>query len=104
MDFVDVDLLLLDGDVPQKKFVIDQLRDRLVRSAERTLRILAQLQLAELHFERVEEEQPPDQRVALADDQLHRFRRLDRPHHARSTPSTPPSAQLGTVPGSGGSG
>ena len=84
--------------------VVDQRRDGRVRAAHRAVRILAQLQLAELHPQRVEQQEPADQRLADAEDQLERLGRLDQPMMPGSTPSTPPSAQLGTRPGGGGSG
>jgi hypothetical protein len=39
-------------------------------AANRAFRILPQLEFAELHRERIEQQQAPDQRIALADDQL----------------------------------
>ena len=52
--------------------------DRML-AADRTRRIPAHLEFAELHLQSVEMNQPPDQRLADADDQLHRF---DGLHHA----------------------
>ena len=42
-------------------------------AAERTLRIAAQIEFAQLHFQRIQVQQPRDQRIADADDQLERF-------------------------------
>ena len=67
-------------------------------------RILAQFQLAELHPQGVEHQEPAHQRLADAENQLQRLVGLDQPTIPGRTPSTPPSAQLGTSPGGGGSG
>ncbi len=50
-----------------------------MRSASRAIGILAQLEFAELHVQRIDQQQPANQRLALAQDQLDDFRRL---HHA----------------------
>src|SRR5579871_836729 len=57
--------------------VVDQLRDRRVVAADRALRVAAQLHLAELHRQRVEQQQPPGQGLAQPQNQLDRLDRLD---------------------------
>ena len=57
--------------------VVDQLLDRRVGAAHRAIRILAQLQLAEAHLQRVVDHEAADQRLADAEDDLHRLGRLD---------------------------
>ena len=54
-----------------------------MRAADRAIGILAQLQLAESHGQRVEQQQPADERFAFADDELQRFRRLNRADDSR---------------------
>ena len=56
------------------------------------------------HFQRVEQQQTSDERLADAQNQFDRLVGLNAAHDARQTPSTPPSAQDGTRPGGGGSG
>ena len=84
--------------------VVDQLGDGRMVAAHRAFRIAAQLQLAEAHGQRVVQHQAADQRLADAQDQLHGFGGLNQADDAGQNPSTPPSAQLGTRPGGGGSG
>jgi hypothetical protein len=43
--------------------VVDQLRNRRVLAADRAVRILAELHLAEAHVQRVVEEEPSDERL-----------------------------------------
>ena len=50
-----------------------------MRSAGRAIGILAQLEFAELHVQRIDQQQPADQRLALAQNQLDDFGGL---HHA----------------------
>ena len=64
-------------------FVVDQLGDRRVRAAHRAVRILPELQLAEPHPQRVVDQEPADQRLADAGDQLDRLGRLDDADDAR---------------------
>src|SRR5207302_4445025 len=71
-------------------FVVNELRYGRMRAAHRAIRILAQLQLAEAHLERVVDQKASDQRLTDAGDQLDRFCRLDdaddsRPSAAHST-------------------
>jgi hypothetical protein len=68
---------------PAKLVVVDELGDGRVRTAYRAVGILPELQLAELHSERVEDEESADERLAGADDELDRLGRLDAPDHAR---------------------
>src|SRR5947208_5054275 len=57
--------------------IVDQLVDRAVRPAHRTIRILAELELAELHPKSVKEQQTPHEIVSAAKNQLDRLHRLD---------------------------
>src|SRR5215471_3364308 len=50
-----------------EQLVVDQLGDRRLLAAHRAVGIPPKLDRRELHVERVEQEQPPDQRLALAD-------------------------------------
>ena len=50
-----------------------------MRAAGRAIGILAQLEFAELHVQRIDQQQPADQRLAFAQNQLDDFGRL---HHA----------------------
>src|SRR5262249_32458358 len=63
--------------------VIDELCHRRVRAADRAIGILLQLQLAEFHPQRGVDQEPPDERLAYPEDQLHRFGRLDDADDAR---------------------
>ena len=58
--------------------IVDQFGDGGMIAANRAFRILAQLQLAETHRQRVEQKQAPDERLAFADDELQRLRGLNR--------------------------
>src|SRR5439155_1123487 len=64
-------------------FVIDELLDGGVGPANRAVRLLPQLQLAELHAQRVEDEETPDERLADVHDQLERLGRLDHADDSR---------------------
>src|SRR5213594_3200252 len=66
-----------------KLLVIDEFLDRRIRSADRALGVLAQLELPELHPERVEDEEAADQRVAPPEEKFDRLDRLDRSDNAR---------------------
>src|ERR1700733_14032199 len=50
--------------------IVDQLCHGGVRAADGAVGILAQLELAEAHVERIDQEQAPDERLAFAEDQL----------------------------------
>ena len=54
-----------------------------MRAARGTCGVLSNVDRAELHPERVDEQQPAGERLADSDDQLDRFRRLNRPHQTR---------------------
>ena len=58
-------------------FVIDQLMDRRLVAAQRTIRITPQLERVDLHRQSVEAEQTADQAFAFAQNKLNRFQRLD---------------------------
>src|SRR5207244_12726553 len=60
-----------------ESLVVDQLRDTRMIAAHGAIRIFSQSQLTELHSQRVEEQQPADERLANASDQLDRLRPLD---------------------------
>src|SRR5262249_31599694 len=62
--------------------VVDQLGDRRMLAARRAVGILAQLQFAEFHAQRVDQQEPPDERVACTKDQLDDLCRLHHPHEA----------------------
>ncbi len=57
--------------------VVDELGDGGVEAADRALGILAQLEFAEAHVERVDQQQPADERIALAENQLDDLGGLD---------------------------
>src|SRR5256885_5942025 len=54
-----------------------------MRAAYRAVRILAELELAELHALRIEDQEAPDQWFAGAEDQLHRLGGLDAADDSR---------------------
>ena len=55
---------------PAEGLVVDELGDGRMRAAHRAVGILLQRQLAELQFQRIEQEQAPDERLARAEDEL----------------------------------
>ena len=57
--------------------VVDELGHGGMRAADRAVGILAQLELAEAHVERVDEEQAADERLAFAEDELDDLSGLD---------------------------
>ena len=63
-----------------KGLVIDQLGNRGLLSANRTVRILAQLEFPNVERESVQQNQSADQRLTDAEDQLHRLERLNTSH------------------------
>ena len=62
---------------PAELVVIDKTGYGWMRTAYRTLGILLELQFAEPHPERIEDQESPDQRLAYSEDQLDGFGRLD---------------------------
>src|SRR5580704_2976175 len=60
-----------------KLVVVYQFCDGAVRAAGRAVGILTQFELAELHAQRIDEKQPPDEWVTLAKNQLDDFSRLN---------------------------
>src|SRR6266542_982924 len=70
--------LRLVGDDTAELLVVDQLGDGRVLAADRALRVLANADVLEGQLQRVVDEQPPDQRVADAGDELDRLVGLDR--------------------------
>src|SRR5262249_29132308 len=63
-----------------KLLVIDQLFNRRLFTANRTLRILSQFELAELHSPGVKQQQTIDQQVLSPKNDLDCLVGLDRPH------------------------
>src|SRR5207245_7916331 len=70
--------LLRCGTESAELFVVDELLDRRIGSANRTFGVLPQLELAELHPESVEHEEAADERVALPEEELDCLDRLNR--------------------------
>src|ERR1700722_14353377 len=62
-----------------KLVVVYQLRDRGMRATHRAVGIFSQFQLAKLHAQSVNEQQPSNERLADSENQLDRLGRL---HHA----------------------
>jgi len=60
------------------------------------LGILAQLEFAEAHVQRIDQQQAADEGIAFAEDELDHFSGLNDAYETGRIPSTPPSAQLGT--------
>src|SRR5579864_6903882 len=52
-------------------------------AADRSLGILSQLQLAESHRQRIEQQQPADERIAFTDDKFQDFVLLNRTYNSR---------------------
>src|SRR5438552_3879066 len=73
--------LLRAGDAAER-FVVDELVDRGRLAAQRTMGVLLELEHRELHREGVEEEEPSDERLADAEDELDRLDGLDRAEDA----------------------
>src|SRR5258705_1339425 len=63
--------------------VVNQLMDGAIFSAHRAIGILAQLQLAELHAERIEKQQAAGKAIPSAKNQFDGFHRLDRTNNSR---------------------
>ncbi len=90
---------------PQKLLVVDQSPVIVgLGPADRALQVLADLHLAEAHFEGVVEQEPPGQGPAGPEQQLDGLGRLNDSDQAGQDPQHAPSAQLGTRSGGGGSG
>src|SRR5581483_2322391 len=58
--------------------VIDELGDRRVLTTDRAGRILPHFDRLQIHLECVVDLETSDERIARTDEELHRFRRLDR--------------------------
>src|SRR6202011_1854900 len=58
-------------------FVINELRHRRMRAADRAVRVLPEFQLTELHPQGVDDQKSADERLADAKDQLDRFHGLN---------------------------
>src|SRR5213083_1894550 len=65
-----------------KLLVIDQRLD-LARATRRARWVLPDVDRAELHPQRVDEQQPASERLTHTDDHIDRLRRLNRPHQTR---------------------
>src|ERR1019366_9852672 len=70
-------LLFLHPRDTTELLVVDEPRHSGIRAADGAIGVLAHLELAEAHAERVHEEEPSDERFAGSDDELDRLRRLD---------------------------
>src|SRR5207302_2503068 len=70
-------------------FVVDEVRDCRVRAAHRAVRVFFQLELTELHPQRVEDQKPADQRLANLQNELDRFHRLNRADDSRQNTKYP---------------
>src|SRR5947209_5521157 len=68
---------------PTAELLVTDGRLDFVRAARGTGGVLSNVDRAELHPERVDEQQPAGERLAHSDDQRDRFRRLNRPHETR---------------------
>src|SRR5262245_30058564 len=68
----------LAGREPAAGIVVDQLRDGWLLAADGAVRVPSDADGLEVHLQRVEDQEPADQRVALAGDQLDCLRRLYR--------------------------
>ena len=71
--------------------VVDQLVNRRTGTAHRAVRDLPDRDLPEPEFERVDQQEPPDERFTPADQELDRFGRLDRSDD-RGSVGVPPGA------------
>src|SRR5690349_16286319 len=63
--------------------IVNQALNQRALAFRRTLATAAQPQLAELHLEGIEQQQAPHKRLAFVENQLHRFRCLNRPNNTR---------------------
>src|SRR4051812_41909205 len=70
-----------------------------MRSAHRAIGILAKLELAELHSKRIEDQEAPDQWFTRAEDQLHRFCRLNAADDSRQYAKHPAFGAARDQPG-----
>ena len=84
--------------------VIDVLGDGWLVAADRAGRVAAKPDLGEGCGERVEEQEPADERVADPEGELSASVAWIEPITPGRTPRTPPSAQLGASSGGGGCG
>src|SRR6266446_6646609 len=78
---MDIDLwhrLRLGRGAVAEQLVINWRRNARSLAADRALRIAADIKFAKLYLERIEMEQPPDQRLADIEDELERFISLQR--------------------------
>src|SRR5205085_2267201 len=66
------------GSVPAERVIVDEARHGWLVAAERACGVLVERQLAELHRQRVDEQQAADQRLAGTEDDLDRLGGLER--------------------------
>src|SRR5207302_1832929 len=66
-----------------KSFVVDRRSDAGPLAANRAVRVAAQIEFAEFHFQRVEMDHAADQGLADAKKKLERLDRLDRSDNSR---------------------
>src|SRR5262249_28159431 len=78
------------GNDTAKRFVIDQLRNGRVRTADDTVGIFAQLELSKTHPQSVDQEEAPDQRLSTAENELDRLSRLNDAEQPRQDPEDSP--------------
>src|SRR6185437_1097478 len=78
-----VGFLLCRGGDAAELLIVDELSDSRIDAADRALGVLAELEFAETHIQRVNEQKPPDQRLAFAEDELDHLGRLHHAHEPR---------------------
>src|ERR1700730_7280637 len=77
-----------------KLLVVNQFMNSGVLATDRAIRILAHLEFTKPHFQSIETDQPPDERLTNPKDQL---RCLDRLHHTDHSGQYPKHPALGTT-------
>src|SRR4029453_14261580 len=81
---------------PAELIKINQALPQRTLAVRRTLTTTAQPQLAELHLQGIEQQQPPDERLAFVENQFHRFRCLNHPNNPRQNTEHAPLTKQGT--------
>src|SRR6266478_2836680 len=77
-----------------KLLVVDQFMNCRVLATDRAIRVLAHLEFAKSHFQSIETDQSPDERLTRPKDELHCLDRLHYTDHSRQYPK---HAALGTT-------
>src|SRR5277367_337159 len=77
------------GQNAAKLVIVNQLLHGRMRAADRAVGVLAQLELAEVHVQRINEQQAADERVADAEDELDRLSRLNHADQAGKNAQDP---------------